>query len=547
MGILIFFLLSMPLSAQVVITEIMYNLPGTDSPNEFVELYNLSATDTVNFTGWTICDAYSCDDLMDFGRGMLLPPQTYGLVMESDYDTTNGIYHILIPASTLLITTDDLSIGNGLSASDLLIVHAASGTVVDSVAWDDWAAEGYSLEKIDLVAENEPGNWAMSKDSLGTPGMENSVTPFLVDGALLADSIRWLPTRPAEYELLSLYIPVTNRGLSDFTVHVSIWLDEAILAGFQGGTISSGDTTIAAVDLTGLPSGRHTLTVILEIPTDEDLTDNAAQINLDISYPRETVQLNEFLAQPEINQSEFIEVVTNRAITTSGWSIADNTGNCAMLPNAAFAGGNYLVIARDSSILNNSGAINLLVPSGWPALNNSGDGIFIFDHTGMLLDSLQYDESWKLLESRSQEKLRPELASADRHNWSPAVNSAGQTPGQPNSIFIPEPSGQGLLKCYPNPFSPDNNGHEDQLNIHFILPFDIGLLKIEIFDMVGRRVATPCWNVVVAGEGLQTWDGRNNDGDAIPIGLYILKLSAVDQNSGKSWEKVKPVVVARKL
>ena len=36
---IIFFLQSIAFSQQILITEIMYDLDGTDSPNEFVELF----------------------------------------------------------------------------------------------------------------------------------------------------------------------------------------------------------------------------------------------------------------------------------------------------------------------------------------------------------------------------------------------------------------------------------------------------------------------------------------------------------------------------
>ena len=34
----------------------MYDLDGSDSPNEFVDIFNPSETDSLNIEGWTIRD-----------------------------------------------------------------------------------------------------------------------------------------------------------------------------------------------------------------------------------------------------------------------------------------------------------------------------------------------------------------------------------------------------------------------------------------------------------------------------------------------------------
>ncbi|HIC36341.1 MAG TPA: lamin tail domain-containing protein, partial [Candidatus Marinimicrobia bacterium] len=58
---IIVFSQSIALSEQILITEIMYDLDGTDSPNEFVEIFNPSDTDSLNMDGWTIRDRSSTD------------------------------------------------------------------------------------------------------------------------------------------------------------------------------------------------------------------------------------------------------------------------------------------------------------------------------------------------------------------------------------------------------------------------------------------------------------------------------------------------------
>ena len=46
--------------SQITISEVMFDLDGADSPNEFVEIYNYSDDDIV-FQNWLIADKFSTD------------------------------------------------------------------------------------------------------------------------------------------------------------------------------------------------------------------------------------------------------------------------------------------------------------------------------------------------------------------------------------------------------------------------------------------------------------------------------------------------------
>ncbi|MBT6782186.1 MAG: lamin tail domain-containing protein, partial [Candidatus Marinimicrobia bacterium] len=132
------------ISGQVIITEVMYNLEGSDSPNEYVELYNPTA-DTVDLTGWLLRDKFSTDTIEDSSNGCKIPPDGFGLIMEGDFPIGAGIY--TIPANTVVMKVDDKSIGNGLSGSDSLYLVDPSGNVTDSLGWNDIVTPGYSIER----------------------------------------------------------------------------------------------------------------------------------------------------------------------------------------------------------------------------------------------------------------------------------------------------------------------------------------------------------------------------------------------------------------
>ena len=155
---------------ECLITEIIYALPGSDSPNEYVELFNPSEMDTLDLNGWSIRDRSSTDALIDSGYGLKVPPLSYAVILEGDYPVNSGIYLGLIPENTILIKVDDSSIGNGLSSSDSLYILNSADQIIETLGWEDWSEDGFSLERVRLYLANSPANWTQSIDSLGNPG-----------------------------------------------------------------------------------------------------------------------------------------------------------------------------------------------------------------------------------------------------------------------------------------------------------------------------------------------------------------------------------------
>ena len=70
MNVPVFVLIINLLWSQITISEVMFDLEGSDSPNEFVEIYNYSDED-ISFQNWAIRDNYSTDDLTPDGFGVL--------------------------------------------------------------------------------------------------------------------------------------------------------------------------------------------------------------------------------------------------------------------------------------------------------------------------------------------------------------------------------------------------------------------------------------------------------------------------------------------
>ncbi len=162
------FILAFAANPQVVINEIMFNPAGVGA-NEFIELRNLSTTEAVDLSGWTL-DGVG----LVFAPGTILPPNAYAVVVEdlSTFQSTHG-------TSILVLADYPGQLDNG---GETLVLYDQHGIEKDRVAYDDVApwpltpdGAGPSLELIDATRDNNRvANWAASIPSGGTPGAPNS-------------------------------------------------------------------------------------------------------------------------------------------------------------------------------------------------------------------------------------------------------------------------------------------------------------------------------------------------------------------------------------
>ena len=549
--LLIIFFASFPLTAQLIFSEIMFDLEGSDSPNEFVEVYN-SGTDSVDLSYWQISDKFSTDELVDGGMGTIIPPERYAVILEGDYDEAAGIYLNLIPDSVLIVRVDDSSIGNGLSASDSLFLSDSTGVVSDSLGWSDISASGFSYERKRLDHSNTVANWATSLDSLGTPGFLNSVTPPPVDAALIASSIIHSPENPTLSDVVTLTVTIFNEGTETISGVMEVTETSDLLGSSSFTDLSDSDTTDIAISIGTFSSGQHLLTVSLLVNGDADTTDNFAVYSLTVQYTEKVLTLNEIYYAPDAGIAEFIElaVLSSDQLDLTGWHFSDSdTSNLRYLPGETVSAGDLIVISNDSSLLPHLplNGILLVSPDGFPTLNNSGDDIFLFDPAGTVNDSISFSDDWGGGDGRSLEKLNPQLDSPDPDNWGTCTAVEKMSPGSDNSILVETLPEAGNILLDPNPFSPDGDSFEDELRISYSLPFAQAYLTMQIFDSIGREVRTLAKNLVTGATGILAWDGRFDNGNRARIGIYIIKVDAVDQSTGQSVEWVKTAVLAEVL
>ncbi len=307
---------------------------------------------------------------------------------------------------------------------------------------------------------------------------------------------------------------------------------------------STNDSTnwVTSLDLSGSTPGKQNS--IFNIPI----------------YERNTFVINEIMFNPEPNNSEYIEFynLSFDSVNVGGWKIEDENGNINKLFETSFIipPKEYFVLSADSNSitkfdLTNYNYKNVLNISSL-GLVNTGEMILLKDVRGKVIDSVFYSDKWNnkniaSANGKSLERINPNLDGNDPLNWSTSVNSLGGTPGKQNSIFAENLIQSANISINPNPFSPDNDGFEDFTIINYNLSQPIAQVRIKIFDSKGRLIRNLINNQASGSSGSVVFDGLNDDGQTLRMGIYIIFLEALNDNSGVVETVKSVVVVARKL
>lgn len=290
--------------------------------------------------------------------------------------------------------------------------------------------------------------------------------------------------------------------------------------------------------------------------------------------PAGALAVNEIMFDPLSDEAEWVEFV-NTGTTPAGvrgFHIADQPGTGGARSTLLLTGdavsvapGGFLVVASDTSILarypslraRDSSVVLLALGRSSLNLNNDADEVVLLDPRATTpVDSVRYNASWHnpalaSTTGRSLERLNPAFPAVQSSSWSSCSLDIGGTPGRKNSIFTelpPQLAGdEAQLTVQPNPFSPDNDGFEDVCVVGYRLPAAVNVMRLRAYDSQGRLLRTIANGVPAGRSGQAVWDGRDDAGNRVRIGMVILLLEAVDQHDAVVSAAKTVVVVATRL
>lgn len=535
---------------EIIINEI-HHIPNEELSQitrfEYVELYN-RGTKAVSLNGLQFSDPSSRANLP---AGVILPGEHLILCSNSgvndlrNFGRTIGIS----PWPTLNIAGDRL-----LLSKDSVYIHAVNYS-------RDWHTDserrtgGYSLELIDPTNPCwEAENWKSSDDSKGgTPGQQNSV----FDAGALAQQARFASASLLDSNTLSFRF--TQRMDSFYFAQ-----NPPVISGYSVDNIESDRRFSQRFDVRYTPQLKAGDVFQIQVPTQRNCKQETAEaVQEIIKWPSPgDVVVNELLFNPRTGGSDFIEFY-NRSeynIELSGWALAytNTAGDTLYRPlsetSVRLAPGGYRVFtpSPENIVLEYARAIDSLIhATTLPTYANASGVATLVSPFKEVIDRFVYDDKMHFpllrdVKGVSLERVNPNRPSSERSNWHSASEAENfATPGYQNSQFMrPNPADEEVV-LYPETFSPDNDGVDDQLFIQFKFDQPGYVANVRIFDPSGREIKKLLNNVLLGTESTFSWDGIDENGEKCRVGIYVVFCEVFDLNGDVKQYKKACVLATR--
>ena len=384
-----------------------------------------------------------------------------------------------------------------------------------------------------------------------TAGETTWVDPFCIE------NIEFTPDYPEPSDSVIIRVLLCNPGTainncSLLASHNSTEIGKLLLE-----NIPAHSCTAPEIIWRNLPRGKFR--ILIQVTSGEFSTTASKFLQIGSG----DVLINEIMYHPSTS-GEWIEIINHSTnpISLKDWTIEDTqTKNAITIEDKWLAPEGFAVIAESTSlalqsIYGNFPAEIFSLGSKFPSLKDDGDTVILRDEDGIIQDILKYEDCWasnsKNTKGISLERISLNINTNDLKNWGSCVIASGGTPGKVNSIYADYIPKSVKLSVNPKSFSPKS----EVAFISYTLPFAQARVKLYLYDRCGR-----CVRKLVDGSpsGAQSrwfweegeitwshiWDGKNDDGEVLPMGIYIVYLEAKDQQSDGLISQKTTVVIGK--
>ena len=512
-------------TSPFVLNEIMFKPLNTNQ--EWVEIFN--RTDCVyDVDNLKITDASG--NIISFSGNI---PSLDFIVLCQDTILFLQTYPGVDPEK-VVFTSEWTSLNN---TDETLILADEFDTKFDSTSYNgNNCPSDFSIERIDPF-NDENILWSICGDSLGTPTFPNSVLPMQFDLELEFANMQ-IAGNSIEH-----FVVIRNVGLEDI-FDATISCDLIINGEYSSENIYSEEISLEDSLMFSfiieLPQNGY-FSYVYEVTSEEDM--NAAN-NIDYGFYNSgsfPFVINEIMYDPDGEEPEWIEITNNLQIPDLSEIILVVDEDTLEIP---YCDETFYLVTNSNTDVDTLRAMydldGITIFAGLPSLSNDGEQVVLMDECENIIEEFFFLPDWNDgLDGISIERVNPEI-NANAQNWGPSTN--GSTPGRANSIFVQMLSTNVKLSVAPNPFSPYR---AERTIFSYVLPEVLSTVTLRIFDLKGRLIRRLLDQVLQSSAGNIIWDGKNDNGKNLPIGVYIVLMQATSRESEKVYSKKISVVIGK--
>lgn len=409
---------------DLIISEIMYDLPGSDSGHEWVEVYNGGVEDIVVTPGsggqaWRFFDG--SNHTLNLTQGTTTIAGSEFFVIASDAE------QFLVDYPDFIGTIFDTVMSLPNSSSTLSLSFDGGDDYPIAAHYDsNWGGggTGFSLEKINLSQDSSQENWQESSIENGTPGQSNS------EGQPEEEEI----LEPQAIAICPISLLVEAEGFFDASQSNDPQdLSLTFLWDFLDGTTATSSQAyhtwseinnynVSLVISNGeLEDSATCLVEVLaedeEVEEEEEDDDDGNGVPPPPLSLWDNIIVSEFLPNPAGSDSnEWIELFNkgDQTIDLGGFKLQDNSARIFTIAedeNLSISAGEYLVLDKSFT--------------GISLNNTGGDAVKLYDPDEELLEIIEYSDI--ALEDKSYARENVYL---NNFLWTSAL-----TPGEENEFI----------------------------------------------------------------------------------------------------------------
>ena len=546
---------------DVVINEIMADpTPVVGLPEwEYVELFNTTPF-PIDLKDWSLWIGTGSKTL----PSVQIDPWDYLILCKSDAEQELKSYGNTCGFSSFSIA----------NAGTTLRLFAPDETLVSEVSFNDtWYHDvekkkgGWSIEQIDPFNPCAGTiNWSASVDATGgTPGRENSINstnatvPNVARVSMLGDNIvmLWFDQQMDRESLKepSQYV-VEELDLHPLEVICnpveSSSLELVFEFGFQEGEVYT--LVLNGMEsCSGQPLAPDTR-VLFGIPN--------------TIGPGE-VLINEILFNPISPGVDYVELYnpSDKTFDLSELKLGvmkesfpnpvDTVLKEIARESRLFMPHSYVLLSTDGYTVSRQyhcGMENYLDMKSFPSYANAGGVALLISRQGVTVDQMFFSEAmhYPLLKETkgvALERVSWEVSSDQPDNWHSAAEEVHfGTPGYANSMMFDkrkeetDPIGEIILE--PKVFSPDGDGFDDNCVFSYLFVTSGQTMNVYVFNVEGQLVRHLVKGALVGMEGSFVWNGLDDRGSRVPMGVYVVVTEVFDMEGGVRRYKNAAVVAS---